>query len=259
MRPGRKIGTDPMEMIEIDACMVLLDISGYTEFVNYRTTSLLHAEQIITELLDSVIEHAEYPLKLNKLEGDAAFLYSPIDDLEATLADIYRQIQGFFGGFRKKQKELISVGAGGCACDACRHIQKLNIKAVMHCGTVVLKQVRQFEELAGEPVILIHRLLKNSVPADGYMLFTKTVYEILHPSVLPELKAYIQHYEHMPPCEVYAYIPDQEPLPRIDLPPVSRWSGMGENLRLWRHSIYRLIKGNKRVFSNLPAGGNKKT
>ena len=47
-----------LEMKEIDACMVLLDISGYTGFVNYRTTSLLHAEQIITELLDSVIEHA---------------------------------------------------------------------------------------------------------------------------------------------------------------------------------------------------------
>ena len=125
-------------MKEINACMVLLDISGYTEFLKFRTTSLLHAEQIVTELLDSVIEHAEHPLKLNKLEGDAAFLYAPVGDLETTLADIYRQVEGFFRGFRNKQNELIARGAGGCACDACRHIEKLNIKAVMHYGPVIL-------------------------------------------------------------------------------------------------------------------------
>ena len=243
----------PLEMKEIDACMVLLDISGYTEFVNYRTTSLLHAEQIITELLDSVIEHAEHPLKLNKLEGDAALLYSSINGLEATLIDIYRQIEGFMGAFRDKQRKLLLKGAGGCACDACQHIQKLNIKAVMHYGPIILKQVRQFEELAGQPVILIHRLLKNSVPGDCYLLFTKDVYNILHPAILPKLDAYIEHYEHMPPCKVYAYILDLDPLPRIDLSPVSSWSGMGENLRLWRRSISSLIKRDKRVFQNLPA------
>lgn len=248
----------PLAMKEINACMVLLDISGYTEFLKFRTTSLLHAEQIVTELLDSVIEHAEHPLKLNKLEGDAAFLYAPVGDLETTLADIYRQVEGFFRGFRNKQKELMSRGAGGCACDACQHIEKLNIKAVMHYGPVILKHVRQFEELAGEAVILIHRLLKNSVPADAYMLFTKDVYEVLYPATLAELDAYIEHYDHLPPCEVYAYIHEPEPLPRIDLPPVSSWSGMHENLRLWRHSISRLFKGDKRTFHHLPAARGKK-
>lgn len=119
--------------------MVLLDISGYTKFIKYRTTSLLHAEQIITELLDSVIEQAEHPLILNKLEGDAALLYSPIDDPEPTLVSVYQQVEGFFKAFRDKQNQLMQKGAGGCVCDACGEIGNLNIKDVMHYGSVILK------------------------------------------------------------------------------------------------------------------------
>ena len=245
-------------MKEINACMVLLDISGYTQFIKYRTTSLLHAEQIITELLDSVIEHAEYPLILNKLEGDAALLYSPIDDPEPTLVSIYQQVEGFIKTFRDKQKQLMQEGAGGCACDACQKIGNLNIKAVMHCGPVILKQVRQFEELAGEPVILIHRLLKNNVPGDGYILFTEDVYKILRTLMLPKLTAYVEHYDYMSPCKVYPLMPYLNPLPKIDQSPVSSWSGMLENLRLWRSLIFSKLKGSRRQFHHLPDGSEKK-
>ena len=61
-----------MEIKEVS--LVLADISGYTEFVQAHRTALLHAEQIITDLLEAVIDSAEYPLTLNKLEGDAVLL-----------------------------------------------------------------------------------------------------------------------------------------------------------------------------------------
>ena len=41
--------------------------------------SAVHAEEIIFELLEAVIDHAAHPLTLNKLEGDAAFLYAEMD------------------------------------------------------------------------------------------------------------------------------------------------------------------------------------
>jgi len=53
--------------------MVLADISGYTCFMKLHIGSLLHAEFIIAELLEAVIDHTEYPLTLSKIEGDAAF------------------------------------------------------------------------------------------------------------------------------------------------------------------------------------------
>ncbi|MGH8049243.1 MAG: DUF2652 domain-containing protein, partial [Arenimonas sp.] len=47
------------------------------------------------------------------------------------------------------------------------------LKAFVHSGEIAIKQVRQFEELAGEDVILIHRLLKNQVPSRDYVLITE--------------------------------------------------------------------------------------
>ena len=46
--------------------LVMVDISGYTRFIQLHKVSVLHAEQIITDLLEAVISKAEYPLVLNK-------------------------------------------------------------------------------------------------------------------------------------------------------------------------------------------------
>ena len=61
------------------AYLILADISGYTRFVKIHRASILHAEEIVTELMEAVIDAAGPPLILNKLEGDAAFLYAPAD------------------------------------------------------------------------------------------------------------------------------------------------------------------------------------
>lgn len=52
-----------------EAILVLVDISGYTEFIKRRRLSLVHAEEIISALLESVIDQTEHPLVLNKLAG----------------------------------------------------------------------------------------------------------------------------------------------------------------------------------------------
>ncbi|HEX7927821.1 MAG TPA: DUF2652 domain-containing protein, partial [bacterium] len=56
---------------------------------------------------------------------------------------------------------------------ACTGVGKLRIKAILHYGEVAVKQVRQFQELAGTSVIIAHRLLKNSVQKDEYILVTE--------------------------------------------------------------------------------------
>jgi len=157
--------------------LVLADISGYTKFVKMHTMSLLHAEMIITELLEAVIDQAKYPLTLIELEGDAAFLCAELgeNEREAT-QDILRQVTEFFGVFTEKEMHLISCDS--CMCEACRNIEKLKLKAIVHCGDVAVNQVRQFERLAGEDVILVHRLLKNSVPAKEYIMMTDAFYKI---------------------------------------------------------------------------------
>jgi class 3 adenylate cyclase len=154
------------------AVIVLADIGGYTRFIKHHGISLIHAEKIITELLESVIASSAHPLILNKLEGDAALFYTRLDaDAETAARDVARQVLGFFPAFANKLAELRACNV--CVCDACAHLEQLRIKALVHVGDVLFKQVRQFEELAGEPVIVAHRLLKNSVKLEQYVLVTE--------------------------------------------------------------------------------------
>ena len=155
------------------AYLVIVDISGYTAFIHERQTSLLHAEQIISELMETVIDRADHPLTVNKLEGDAALMYAEIEagDLDAG-RDVMAQVKAFFPAFAsclEQQRQARS----GCGCEACGGIAKLRLKAFVHVGELAVKRVRQFEELAGESVIFVHRLLKNTVEGREYVLMSE--------------------------------------------------------------------------------------
>ena len=156
-----------------NAFLVIVDISGYTSFITERTVSLLHAEQIITDLIEAVIDQAQHPLTLNKLEGDAALLYGECapGDHEAA-QDVLAQVKAFFPAFANRLA-LQREQRANCVCDACTRIDHLALKAFVHYGEFAIKQVRQFEELAGEEVILVHRLMKNHVPSREYVLITE--------------------------------------------------------------------------------------
>lgn len=161
-----------------NAVIVLADISGYTRFMKLHGMALVHAESIITELLDSIIDHTEHPLTLNKLEGDAVLFYALADENPQAVAEsALRQVNGFFHAFSTRKKE-IGVDAL-CNCGACTEVVHLNIKAVMNFGSVVVRRVRQFEEISGTSVIVAHRLLKNSVPLNEYVLLAEAFEQVL--------------------------------------------------------------------------------
>ncbi len=160
--------------------LVIVDISGYTQFIRAQKLSAIHAEEIIFELLEAVIDHAAYPLTLNKLEGDAAFLYAEVNAENQTevARDVARQSREFFKVFYERAHTL-SRERADCDCDACQRIFDLRLKAVLHYGEAVTKKIRQFEELAGEDVILIHQLLKNSIPSNEYILMTESFHQLV--------------------------------------------------------------------------------
>lgn len=178
------------------ALLVIVDISGYTQFITRRTTSLLHAEQIVTELLESVIDRAEHPLTLNKLQGDAALLYREYEPAEATAAaqDVLAQIGGFFAAFASCRDRLAQARSG-CPCEACSNTANLALKAFVHGGEIAIKQVRQFEELAGEAVIFVHRLLKNRVAEREYVMLSDDIGRLLPAAVLAQAKPHSESVE----------------------------------------------------------------
>ncbi len=158
--------------------LVIADIGGYTRFIKFHKTALLHAQEIVSQLLETIIDRASFPLTLNKLEGDAALLYAEMGDAETAAArDVAEQVTAFFSAFHAKSKEL-SGSRANCPCDACQHILDLRLKAVLHHGVVAIRKIRQFEELTGEDVILVHRLLKNSVSKPEYILMSASFHRL---------------------------------------------------------------------------------
>lgn len=160
--------------------LAIVDISGYTQFIRTQKLSAIHAEEIIFELIEAVIDHAAYPLTLNKLEGDAAFLYAEVtaENQAEVACDVARQSREFFKVFYERAHTL-SIERADCECDACQRIFDLRLKAILHFGTAVFKKIRSFEELAGEDVILIHKLLKNSIPSNEYIVLTDSFHQLI--------------------------------------------------------------------------------
>ena len=198
--------------------MVLADISGYTRFMTMHTVSLLHAEAIIAELLEAVIDHTEHPLTLSKLEGDAAFLYATLDADAGSAAcaaaqDVVRQVIAFIYAFKARERALIACNV--CTCEDCLKIPQLKIKAFLHVGQTVIKKIRQFEDLGGEDAIVIHRLLKNSIPAKEYIVMTEAFYELSGGLAGQTPEARTEECEGIGPVPIRVYYPtgEEPPLP----------------------------------------------
>ncbi len=53
-----------MENQQKDVVMLIADISGYTKFMTRNRKSLAHAQVIITELMTSLIDEIQIPLRI---------------------------------------------------------------------------------------------------------------------------------------------------------------------------------------------------
>lgn len=209
-------------------CLVIADISGYTQFLKLRTLSLLHAEEIISTLLEAVVSEAEYPLQLSKFEGDAVFLYAAAKpDPQAAAHSVYRQVHSFFDAFHETQRELIRTTDGGCLCEACRRIGELRLKAVVHYGEALFKRIRNHEELAGQDVILVHRLLKNSVEAKEYVAVTDAFYR-LHGELSAELFRQSNEQYDIGSVKLHVLLRSVPDLPSMQNAPLTRLRGVLE-------------------------------
>jgi hypothetical protein len=233
--------------------LLLADISGYTRFVTLHGASILHAEEIITKLLEAVLDAAAEPLVLNKLEGDAAFLYAPAGDNARKVGEqIVRQVLGFFEAFTVEQQALIKAGEGGCTCDACCNIGELKLKTILHSGLVVMKKVRQLEELAGGDVILAHRLLKSRLAAKEYLMVTEKFYEMGGgvPDQAPE--PHTDTFEEIGDVKTLIYYPTTLPLTIPATRRFTRPSGIANGLALFCRPLWRRLTWRHRTFHNLP-------
>src|SRR3954451_10499323 len=139
------------------ACLVIADITGYTGFL--AGAELDHAQDILADLMSTVVTAFRPTFKLAKLEGDAAFVYAITDVIDAAqLQDI---VEGCYFGFRRRLRDIRQ--ASMCECNACILVPNLDLKVVAHHGRIIRQRIASREELVGSDVIVVHRLLKNHV------------------------------------------------------------------------------------------------
>src|SRR5258707_5523424 len=67
------------------ACFVIADISGYTGFLAGVELELEHAQDIIADVMDTMVRRLRPPFRLAKFEGDAAFFYAGADKVHGSV------------------------------------------------------------------------------------------------------------------------------------------------------------------------------
>lgn len=147
------------------------DISGYTNFI--QTTEIEHSQHVIAELLEVLLDANIENLQLAEIEGDALFFYKEdaIPSLERLLAQIERMFKAFYSHLKLLESNRI------CPCNACASAPNLELKIVAHSGQLQFIEVQGNKKPFGKSVIESHRLLKNSIDSDNYVLITKELSE----------------------------------------------------------------------------------
>lgn len=193
--------------------LLIADISGFTQYIWAHRESLAHAQLLINDLLGAVLDQATSPFEIAKLEGDAVFFYLPGDSAgsEERLA---HAIPSFFEAFRAKQKELAEGNL--CHCSACTCIVALRLKVILHRGTALFFSLGGFQELSGPDVITIHRLTKNSVASDQYLLATAPAFEHVRFPPGMQFERGEERYPDIGVVPVHLHFP--EPRPELAMP-----------------------------------------
>jgi len=177
-------------------CLLIADISGYTSYL--AGVELDHAQDILADLVSTVVTALRPTFRLAKLEGDAAFMQAPAGKLDGSL--LLDTIERCYFGFRRRRRDVRQ--ATSCECNACVRIPDLNLKFVVHVGDVIRQKVFGLEELVGADVIVVHRLLKNSVVEstgiEAYALFSQACVDAmgLGPEALG-MRRHDETYEHI--------------------------------------------------------------
>ncbi len=150
------------------ATIIIPDITGFTKFMSDIDIKI--SKKVIPALLNRLIYTNQSGLKVSEIEGDAVLFYKigppPVSK------QIANQCQRFYLDFYEQLKELkyqFRKKPGG------REISRmLGLKIVVHYGEVGMAKIGKRIKLIGEDVIVAHRLLKNGITLDDYVLFTNS-------------------------------------------------------------------------------------
>ena len=127
------------------ACLLIADISGYTSYL--AGSELDHAQDVLADLMTTVVGALRPAFRLAKLEGDAAFVYVMADRLDGS--QLLDTVEKTYFAFRRRLRDISQATA--CECNACVLMPRLDLKVLAHHGSIIRHRVAGREELSRSP------------------------------------------------------------------------------------------------------------
>ena len=149
------------------ALLFIPDISGFTKFVN--ETGIQTSRNLIADLLEIIIEANILDMSLSEIQGDAVLFYRLGEP--PSVQEVINQCKQIFLDFQNYLK--IVERDRGSELGASLSDSNLTLKVIVHYGQVSVTYIREHIKLMGRDVIIAHRLMKNDVPGDEYVLLTR--------------------------------------------------------------------------------------
>ncbi|TBN05399.1 DUF2652 domain-containing protein [Hyunsoonleella flava] len=154
-------------MVSKSTLICIPDISGFTRFMS--DTDIELSARVIPSLLNEIIYANEINLKVSEIEGDAVLFFRK--GQLPPFVDLIDQCKTFFSQFYNQLDVLTKKYSEEKGID---NIPKLGLKIILHYGeNVESVQIGNRIKLMGEDVIIAHRLLKNDIKEDEYLLISE--------------------------------------------------------------------------------------
>lgn len=181
------------------------DISGFTRFMSETNINL--SAKVIPALLNEIIYSNEIDLKVSEIEGDAILFFKkgelpPFRELINQCKSFFTQFYNQLEVLSKKHSEEKGIS----------NLPNLGLKIILHYGEHVESvQIGSRIKLMGEDVIVAHRLLKNDIREEEYLLISEHLLNQYEDDTIErdfgwgELKVDEEQYKHIGEIN-YSYI-----------------------------------------------------
>jgi hypothetical protein len=142
------------------------DLTGFTRFM--AENDIEFSQEVIPSILKNIVSSNILDMTVGEIEGDAVLFYR-LGEVP-TLQEVVVQCQNFYFNFGNHLKHIKSVYAD----DFHKIISssRLGIKIIVHCGEVIFSDIGGINKMFGEDVVTAHKLLKNSVKLNEYILLS---------------------------------------------------------------------------------------
>jgi hypothetical protein len=133
------------------------------------TTELSHSSYAIHKLINAIVDAVGEEYIVSEIEGDAVLMIrkGPAPSKKEILDTCLKIFNAFH--LERNWMEQHTV----CPCTACLGISNLTLKFVAHYGPLVEMKVGSFVKHSGTEMIVAHRLMKNSIDNQEYVLITE--------------------------------------------------------------------------------------